>query len=222
MGGPSVISAEELADAVRNLNRTQVIQPDGTRKPVMHLWELVSNLFINNMHRQHPDPISQLTQASFDLKAFTNPTGSATWMQNIQYFIKNDGADDATYTAIPNGVLNTTAQTLGKKVIKIDWQNTHGGGPAGTHTRSMVLRFVEITAAAAGTTYTFTGSGNYNLPANWSNGILPPNPLPSGSTILINGSGACILNVPQTVSPGATFRVEAGKAIRVNGNLQVL
>jgi hypothetical protein len=43
MGGPSVISAEELADAVRNLNRTQVIQPDGTRKPVMHLWDLVSN-----------------------------------------------------------------------------------------------------------------------------------------------------------------------------------
>jgi hypothetical protein len=120
---------------------------------------------------------------------------------------------------VPNGVLNTVAQSNGPKVLKIDLQNTHGGGPGGANTRSMVLRFVSVTTASAGTTYTFTGSGNYNTPANWSSGTLPPNPLPAVSTIVINGSGECFLNVPQTISAGASFRVEPVKLLRVNGNL---
>jgi len=52
-------------------------------------------------------------------------------------------------------------------------------------------------------------------------GNRPPNPLPSGQTILINSSGECILNVPQTISRGANLRVEPGKRFRVNGNLVV-
>ncbi|MCA0382602.1 MAG: peptidoglycan DD-metalloendopeptidase family protein [Bacteroidetes bacterium] len=67
--------------------------------------------------------------------------------------------------------------------------------------------------------YTFVGSGNFNNPSNWSPSILPPNPLPAGNIILINGTGECILNVPQTISAGATLRVVSGKLFRVNGNL---
>lgn len=77
-----------------------------------------------------------------------------------------------------------------------------------------------ITAAVV-TNFVFTGNGNWNSAANWQNGNIPPNPLPSGSSILINPSGTaeCILNVPQTINAGASLRVEPGKRFRVNGNL---
>ena len=69
--------------------------------------------------------------------------------------------------------------------------------------------------------FVFTGTGNWNNAANWQNGNIPPNPLPSGSSIFINpaGNGECILNIPQTITRGATIRVEPGKRFRVNGNL---
>jgi hypothetical protein len=69
------------------------------------------------------------------------------------------------------------------------------------------------------TQYTFAGSGVWSNPANWSDGRLPPNPLPAGSLIVINGSGECVLDIAQTISSGATLRVEPGKQLRVNGNL---
>lgn len=67
--------------------------------------------------------------------------------------------------------------------------------------------------------YTFTGSGNYSSLANWNENKVPPNPLPPGSTIVIAGSGECILDIPLTISSGAILRVEPGKIFRVNGNL---
>ena len=69
------------------------------------------------------------------------------------------------------------------------------------------------------TSPTFNGTGNWSNSANWSDGFIPPNPLPAGNTIVINGNGECILNVPQTISKGANIRVEVGKRLRINGNL---
>jgi hypothetical protein len=67
----------------------------------------------------------------------------------------------------------------------------------------------------------FNGSGNWSNPANWENGIKPPNPLPRGNTLLINppDNGECVLDVPLTINPGANLRVEQGKKFRINGNL---
>ncbi|MES2646838.1 MAG: alpha-amylase family glycosyl hydrolase [Bacteroidota bacterium] len=70
-------------------------------------------------------------------------------------------------------------------------------------------------------TYTFTGNGNWNNPANWSGNLLPPASLPPGFDIIIDPviNGACILNVPQTILPGATITVKEGKQFIVAGNL---
>lgn len=73
------------------------------------------------------------------------------------------------------------------------------------------------------TSYTFTGNGNWNNAANWSNNTIPPSPLPSGATITINHSvgGQCILNVPQTISSGAGIIVNSGKNLVVQGALTI-
>jgi hypothetical protein len=70
-------------------------------------------------------------------------------------------------------------------------------------------------------TYTFTGNGNWNEPANWSGNLLPPAALPLGSDIIINpaNGGTCILNVQQTILPGATLMVKEGKQFIIQGNL---
>lgn len=71
--------------------------------------------------------------------------------------------------------------------------------------------------------YTFTGSGNWNNPANWLNGKMPPAKLLSCSEIRVNptGSTESVLNIPQILVPGARLTVMAGKKFRVIGNLLV-
>ena len=66
--------------------------------------------------------------------------------------------------------------------------------------------------AAAITQYVFNGTGNWNITSNWLNNTIPPNPLPSGAEIIIDPfSGDCILNIPQTISPGGKITVMSGK-----------
>jgi hypothetical protein len=71
--------------------------------------------------------------------------------------------------------------------------------------------------------YVFTGSGNYNVPANWDNGIVPPLTVLTGDEVVIDppNGGECILNVPVTVMPGAKFEVKPGKVLRINNALNV-
>lgn len=71
--------------------------------------------------------------------------------------------------------------------------------------------------------YVFTGSGNYNVPANWDNGIVPPLTVLTGDEVVIDppNGGECILNVPVTVMPGAKFEVKPGKVLRINNALQL-
>ena len=67
-------------------------------------------------------------------------------------------------------------------------------------------------------TYTFTGNGNWNSAANWTSGKIPPAAIAAGDSILINGSGACILNIPYTLTAGATLTVTTGKNFVIQGN----
>ena len=79
-------------------------------------------------------------------------------------------------------------------------------------------------AASTAITYTFITSGNWDTPANWQGGVVPPNPLPEGSEVIINPTGGnqeCILNVPVTVPSGAFIRVRPGKKFTVNSQLTV-
>jgi hypothetical protein len=65
--------------------------------------------------------------------------------------------------------------------------------------------------------------GNWNVASNWSNNSIPPSPLPSGSSIVINHTigGQCVLNVSQTVLAGGSLTVLTGKNLLVNGGLTV-
>ena len=74
-----------------------------------------------------------------------------------------------------------------------------------------------------GATYTFTGTGNWNLATNWSNNTVPPATLPAGSSIVIEHAvgGQCLLNVLQTVSAGATLTVLTGKNLIIAGQLNI-
>jgi hypothetical protein len=79
-------------------------------------------------------------------------------------------------------------------------------------------------AAPVGPTYTFTGNGNWNNPANWQGGSMPPTTFPPGSVIIINNApgGSCIINVPVTIPPGVQFIVSPGANLVLPGNLTIL
>ncbi|MEP7109245.1 MAG: ELWxxDGT repeat protein [Ferruginibacter sp.] len=74
--------------------------------------------------------------------------------------------------------------------------------------------------AAAVKAFSFTGTGNWSNPANWSGGKLPPANLPSGYSITINGQ--CILDIAQHIQSGATLTVAAGKSLLILGSLNIL
>lgn len=91
--------------------------------------------------------------------------------------------------------------------------------PAGTF-----LLFTDKDVTAVVTQFTFTGTGNWSNPANWSGGNIPPSVLPAGSTITINPAvdGECVLDVNMTIQAGATLNVASGKKLRITGNLNRL
>jgi hypothetical protein len=72
-------------------------------------------------------------------------------------------------------------------------------------------------------TYIFTGNGNWDIPANWSNNVVPPAAISSGSEIIINpaNGGQCVLNIPYTLSPDAKLTVITAKNFVVAGNLTI-
>jgi parallel beta-helix repeat protein len=69
--------------------------------------------------------------------------------------------------------------------------------------------------------YTFTGNGNWNVPANWQTGLMPPTVLTTGSSIIINPivGGECILNMSQTLMSGTTITVNNNAKLRLPKNL---
>jgi PKD repeat protein len=82
---------------------------------------------------------------------------------------------------------------------------------------------IAIRVAPENQTYTFIGNGNWDNAANWSNNTIPPSILPATNNIIINHSngGQCILNVSQTVNSGASFIVNTGKNLVVQGTMRL-
>jgi CubicO group peptidase (beta-lactamase class C family) len=72
--------------------------------------------------------------------------------------------------------------------------------------------------------YTFTGNGNWDVAANWSNNLIPPQVLQDGGQIHIVPSvgGVCNLNIPQTVSQKSSITVADGARFNILGNLNIL
>lgn len=71
--------------------------------------------------------------------------------------------------------------------------------------------------------YKFVGSGNFTDPANWANSMVPPNPLPANSEIIINNvnGGQCILNISYNVSPNSRVTVVLGSNLIIPGLLRI-
>jgi len=70
--------------------------------------------------------------------------------------------------------------------------------------------------------YRFTGTGNWDIPANWLNGKMPPEHVLHCAEIIIDpSSGECVLNKAQVIAPGAKITVVTGKKFRVIGNVLV-
>ena len=72
-------------------------------------------------------------------------------------------------------------------------------------------------------TYTFTGTGNWDNPANWLNSLIPPSTAPACSEIIIDpqAGGECVLNISQTMPSGTKLTVREGKKFRVPGNINM-
>ncbi|HMR88869.1 MAG TPA: PQQ-dependent sugar dehydrogenase [Saprospiraceae bacterium] len=80
-------------------------------------------------------------------------------------------------------------------------------------------RIYKMTTANPKTVHIFTGDGDWMIASNWKSGSVPPNPLPSGSVIVIKpcNNGTCKLSQDRTVSPGGDFIVEPGCHFKLEG-----
>ena len=65
--------------------------------------------------------------------------------------------------------------------------------------------------------YIFIGAGNWDVPENWTNSLIPPATLNQNYQIIIDpkGTSDCILNVRQIISTGAKLTVLPGKKLKV-------
>jgi hypothetical protein len=65
--------------------------------------------------------------------------------------------------------------------------------------------------------YTFTGNGNWDVPANWMHNRVPPFQLLKNNSIVIDHDhpGNCTLNVTQVINPGAAVEIRNGKNLTV-------
>jgi len=93
----------------------------------------------------------------------------------------------------------------------------NGGGTGG----DFIYAGTKLITLLKSVTYTFTGNGNWDSPANWSNNTVPPMVLTGPSNIIIDppAGSECVLNAEQHIGAGATFTVKEGKSFRIAGGL---
>ena len=75
---------------------------------------------------------------------------------------------------------------------------------------------------AQATTYTFTAlTGNWNVSTNWEDGIVPPEPIPSGSMVVIPLENLVTVPVGYTVTNNGIISITATDGITSEGKLAV-
>lgn len=87
------------------------------------------------------------------------------------------------------------------------------------------LRYFDISnfISYSTTTYIFSGDGNWDSPANWTNNEVPPPTINAGDEIIIDPApgGQCVLNIVYTVPSGAKLTVSATRYFVIQGNLTI-
>jgi hypothetical protein len=101
--------------------------------------------------------------------------------------------------------------------------SANGGDVTGNHGNADFW-IVKLAPDVSNPVYTFTGNGNWDIPANWSSNVVPPAIVPAGAQIIIKPQpgGECILNVPVTISNGASLWIVPGAAFNASSNLSIL
>jgi CubicO group peptidase (beta-lactamase class C family) len=137
--------------------------------------------------------------------------GSGNSVGNNNYVVYNGTGNSVTVTGL------TANKKYYFRVIEYN-KNSTTGNNALYLLGSNPVQFT-ITASS----FTFTGNGSWSAASNWVNSLIPPPVLPRGSQIVINPSGAgeCLLDVEQRVSSSAAVIVQAGKKLRILGNLVI-
>jgi ELWxxDGT repeat protein len=133
---------------------------------------------------------------------------------------ESNGTAAGTRPAVVTNTVNPITSPGGGEVKFVQYNSGlyFSGACAGVGSGYEPLRL--MTGLPPVTTYTFTGSGNWSNPANWSGGVLPPATLPSGSAIVI--TGACILDITQNVQSGASVTVATGGSLLILGSLTTM
>jgi hypothetical protein len=161
--------------------------------------------------------------------------------------VNKDGLASGTFSttnpnAAPNGseLSHHNALTLATAVQSYTYDNLTWTAPVNPGLADQTITFYYVGNAANGNgsstgdyiyaatktinltiVYTFTGNGNWDNPANWSNNTIPPSTISGTATIVIDPpvDGECVLNVEQHIGSGGNLVVKDGKRFRIAGNL---
>ena len=153
---------------------------------------------------------------------YTLDSGLTAGLRNL--VVDWSTANPAIYCVNGDGY---TKNMPGNKIVAVtDLDSTSEFLVLATATPNYMFRGIAFApeSGAAVTTYTFTGDGNWNVATNWANNAKPPTALPASSAIVIDHAvgGQCILNVAQSLSPGSSFTLNAGKNLVIQGSLTIL
>lgn len=91
-----------------------------------------------------------------------------------------------------------------------------GGSCTGISDYREPLRLVSLTVTH---NFSFTGSGNWSNPANWTGGNQPPSTLLQGDSVLISEN--CVLDISVHAQPGSSITIAAGKNLLITGTLTI-
>jgi len=146
-----------------------------------------------------------------------------TYIDFYGYYVAADFYTDTCYKIKYDTTTHkfiTTKQTLIPSTGIVDFGETEDGE---LYAVDLLDNSVYRVVSNGAINYIFNGNGNWEDANNWSNKTIPPLSLPSGSVITIDPvlEGECVLNLNtvQTISPGATLNVIAGKKFRIISDL---
>ncbi len=116
-------------------------------------------------------------------------------------------------------------QTKEGTYLAAGFTTSNDGDVINSHINSEDFWLVKLASETAtfSITYTFIGNGNWDNPNNWKDKIIPINPVPAGTQIIISTSSnnECVLNVPVTISHEAAIVVEKNAHFIIMGNLTI-
>lgn len=125
-------------------------------------------------------------------------------LQNVLYMGQAEGIAfrNETYAYISSEKFTKNGFTVNQKLLSI---------------------FIGGLVSSLAVKYEFIGDGNWDIAGNWSNMVVPPANLNTGSEIYIDPApgGKCVLNTPYILSPSCLLNVSPGKFFIIEGNFSI-